>query len=364
MFLIIRAAIAVLLYDRLVTNLGAVFFSRVAALPEWLYLFAGWDSSWYYNIAESWYPHYLSPVWAFFPLYPTLIRVVALLGVGVPLAAVGVAQVSGLLSIVVFQLVAERYLGRGLAACSTVLYFAIPPVFVFSAVSYSEPLFLLFSILAWRYHMIGKDGLAGLAAALGSLTRTYGFLIGVPLAWDYLRKRQFRKLIYAALPLICFGGWLFYSTLMTGGLAVITSLHTYWPSDSTTLLMVQTAVYEFVHGDLPSATIAAHAVVEYLYLHLFRVLMGLTSIALVAFLGYRVLKIDQSLGLYVVASLIVISYFGIFPSLGSFPRYLGFLFPIGLALTTKRRPLLMLTLAGFILIDYFAWWAFIADHFY
>lgn len=212
--------------------------------------------------------------------------------------------------------------------------------------------------------MIGRDGLAGVAAALGSLTRTYGFLIGVPLVWNYLKKRQFRKLIYAALPLMCFVGWLFYSILMTGGLAVITSLHTYWPSDSTTLLMVQTAVYEFFHGDLPSATIAAQAVMEYLYLHLLRVLMGLASIALVAFLGYRVLKIDESLGLYVVASLIVISYFGIFPSLGSFPRYLGFLFPIGLALTTKRRPLLMLTLAGFILIDYFAWWAFIADHFY
>jgi hypothetical protein len=362
MLITIRASIAVLLYQRLAADTAAVIFRRVVVLPEWMYLFAGWDSSYYYGIAASWYPHYLSPVWAFFPLYPALTRVVASLGVGVPLAAIIVAEVSGLSSVVVFQIIAEQYLCRRLAACSTILYFSIPPVFIFSGVSYSEPLFLLFSLAAWRYHMTGRDRLAGVAAAFGSLTRTYGFLISVLLAWDYLRKRQFRKLIYAAVPLMCFVGWLSYSLLVTGSLAVMSALHTYWPSEP--LLMVQTVVFQFFHGNLRSVISAADAVIAYLYADLFRVLIGLASIALVAFLGYKVLKIDQSLGAYVVASLIVISYFGVFQSLGSFPRYLGFLFPVGLVLGTKRRLLLLFALAILILLDYVAWWAFIADHFY
>ncbi len=154
-----------------------------------LYLFNRWDSNYYYSIAVAWYPHHLSAEWAF-PLYPAMIRVVAMLGIEVTYAALIITTFSGLISVLVFQRIAGRYLGRVQGATTTLLYFTLPPVFVFSAVSYSEPVFLLFSLLAWYLHVNRRDMLAGSAAAISSMARPYGVLMALPLFLDYVRRQN------------------------------------------------------------------------------------------------------------------------------------------------------------------------------
>ena len=248
------------------------------------------------------------------------------------------------------------------SASATWLYFTLPPVFVFSAVSYSESVFLLFSLLAWYERLAGRERVAGIAAAASSLARPYGFLVGLPLTFEYVKKRRYSQLVYAALPLLIFLGWMLYSFVMTGDFAVIRSLHTYWPNQP--LITLEAAVVESLHGNFHAAEEAMGVLLGFIFAHFLRVIMGLASIVLVALLSYKVLATDRALGVYAIGSLLVISVFGFFPSLGSFPRYLGFLFPIGLALRTRRRRLLALGLVAFIFLDYFAWWAFISDGFY
>ena len=349
--MVIRVGLSLILYSQL----------RIAD-SKWLYLFNRWDSGYYYSIAASWYPHHLSPEWAFFPLYPALIRLVVSLGVHVAYAALIVAGVSGLISVIVFQKIAEHYFGQMQAATSTLLYFTLPPVFVFSAVSYSEPVFLLFSLLAWYLHLTGKDVLAGSAAAICSMARPYGLLIALPLTFDYFSRRQFRKLSFAALPLFCFLGWTYYSLQMTGSFATVSALGTFWTSYPR--LVFQSIFDQFFRGNLSGSIGAIQAFLGLVQVNIVRVTMGIISIVLVAFLGYKVLKTDRSLGAYVIVSVVAVSYFGIFPSIGSFPRYLGFLFPIGLVFGMKRKWPVWAVLLVLIMLDYIAWWAFIHDGFY
>jgi len=57
----------------------------------------------------------------------------------------------------IFQQVAEAYLSRPQAISATILFFLLAPVFVFSGVIYSESLFLLLTLLAYRFHLGGRD---------------------------------------------------------------------------------------------------------------------------------------------------------------------------------------------------------------
>ena len=288
---VIRVVLATLLYYRLVADGSEILFSKIVPLSKWLYVFSGWDSAWYYAIAESWYPHTLSPLWAFFPLYPALIRVVAYLGLSIPFASFCITQFSSLISIILFQMTAERYCMKWESASATLLYFALPPVFVFSAVSYSESVFLLFSLLAWYEHLAGRERIAGIAAAASSLARPYGFLVGLPLAFDYVKRRRYSQLLYAALPLLIFLGWMFYSFVMTGDFAVISSLHTYWPNQP--LITLEAAVVELLHGNFQAAEEAMGVLLGFMRAHFLRAIIGLVSIVLVAVLSYKVLAIDR-----------------------------------------------------------------------
>lgn len=82
-----------------------------------------------------------------------------------------IATACGLLSIPAFQKIAEGYLSASPALTATLLYFLVPPVFVFAGVGYSEPIFLLFSLLAWYFHREQKEFKASISAALCSLVR-------------------------------------------------------------------------------------------------------------------------------------------------------------------------------------------------
>lgn len=359
---IARAVIIWILYNQLRLPDFVTILPWVTPESKALYLFNRWDSNYYYSIAVAWYPHHLSAEWAFFPLYPAMIRVVAMLGIEVTYAALIITTFSGLISVLVFQRIAGRYLGRVQGATTTLLYFTLPPVFVFSAVSYSEPVFLLFSLLAWYLHVNRRDMLAGSAAAISSMARPYGVLMALPLFLDYVRRREFRKLPYGAFPLVCFLGWAYYSLQMTGTFAAMSALGVYWSSYPK--LIFQTIIDRLAHGNFSGAIEATRTFLGLVQLNIFRVTMGLIAIVLVVYLGYKVLKFDRSLGIYVIVSVVAVSYFGIFPSIGSFPRYLGFLFPIGLTLQPRRRRIVLLSLIVLLILDYAAWWAFVFDGFY
>ena len=81
----VRIAIALVLFASISATGGfkVPFMEAHWTVPQlnFLYLFSAWDTGWYLFVAQNWYPPFLHPSWHFFPLYPSIIRVLAWVGV-------------------------------------------------------------------------------------------------------------------------------------------------------------------------------------------------------------------------------------------------------------------------------------------
>jgi hypothetical protein len=146
------------------------------------------DATWFISIARHGYADKHDAT-AFFPLYPLLVRLVALptdqhyLAAGVILS---LACYAGAM-IALYCLAADVWDTR--VAAITVMFISVfPTALVFNAV-YSESLFLLLTVgcllAAEREHWL----LAGLAGLLACLTRSAGLLLLLPLLLIYARQR-------------------------------------------------------------------------------------------------------------------------------------------------------------------------------
>lgn len=165
----------------------------------WLSIWGVWDTSPYLRIAENWYPTGASAdygTYAFFPLYPLLMRVV-----GFPFGSsfIGGVIVSNLALLagawVIYRLTAMETDHRtGLRAA---LFLLLCPVgFIFSGV-FTEAIFLAFTIAAFyctRRCGVGWGGYWLYACALGGLaamTRVPGVFIAPLLLWEYMKRRNY-----------------------------------------------------------------------------------------------------------------------------------------------------------------------------
>lgn len=352
---VVRTLLGILLYYSLRSG-GSFSVQSMSSwkLPfDWLYLFSAWDSGSYRNIALEWYPPKLAPQWSFFPLYPATVRLLGLVGLDVGLGAFVVPMVCGAVSIMLFQKIAERYLGKAQGAVAASMYFLFPPVFVFSAASYPESMFLLFSLLSWHFHQEESDLKASMAAGLGSLSRAEGFLLVIPLLYDYLRKRQFGRIGYLLIPLSATAAWELYGLAMTGVWLPTRAAGAFWNTPKAQA--VKLAIRQFAQGNLISVGI----LLPYSWL----ILTIITIIVLVLFLTWRVWRIDKALSVYLLSITLIISSL-ISVALRSSPRILSFFFPVGLPLHTRNLKLLVFLVLLFLILDYVAWLAFLTDGFY
>ncbi|MGA9141916.1 MAG: hypothetical protein WBZ29_16945 [Methanocella sp.] len=151
-----------------------------------------WDGSWYISIAKNGYS--ALPVndvnmanYAFFPLYPALVRLASF--------AFGDYALSGIIVSNICLLVACYYIYRyvGLdsdeaAARRSVKYLLLfPAAFVFSAVL-TESLFIALVVACLYYARKGNWLAAGILGFFVPLARLPGLAIVVPLVYEYLRQ--------------------------------------------------------------------------------------------------------------------------------------------------------------------------------
>lgn len=175
-----------------------------------------WDSITYVTIAEHGFTTAAST--RQFPLYPLLIRPLALV-VGSPvIAGVLISLVAFGVGLTLIHRIAREYLGEG-AADATVLLIAFSPIsFVFSAV-YTES--LLLALVATSFYLADRDrfGWACVSAAAAALTHIQGILMVAPLALVYwnsrgrtrdLRRLWSPRLLALSLPVLTFAGYLAY----------------------------------------------------------------------------------------------------------------------------------------------------------
>jgi Mannosyltransferase (PIG-V) len=145
---------------------------------------ARWDSVWYLTIANNGYqadPHRM----AFFPLYPCLIRVLALVTRSDLVAGVLISLAAFAVALWLLQLLVRLDFSDEVANTTVMLVAFCPMAMFFSAV-YTESLFLALSIASIYAARRERWLAAGVFGGLAALSRNGGIALLLPLAIIYL----------------------------------------------------------------------------------------------------------------------------------------------------------------------------------
>lgn len=145
-----------------------------------------WDAAWYVGIATEGYrfvPGGGQQNYAFFPLYPMLLRAGALVTGGhFLLSGFAISMAAFLGALLYVYALARVYCRNREAARMAVALLAMYPFALFFGAVYTESLFLLCAAGALYHLLRGEDGRSAAFAFLVGLTRPNGFLLALPLA--------------------------------------------------------------------------------------------------------------------------------------------------------------------------------------
>jgi Gpi18-like mannosyltransferase len=224
----------------------------------WHVMFTAWerfDALWFMRIAASGYRPTDGSA-AFFPLFPISIRAMSIvLGGHTFAAAMIVSNVAFAAALcVLYVLTAEERSVR--TARTSVVLLAVFPSALFLYAPYSEPVFLLFALLAFRSARRDRWLAAGLAGALAGLTRNIGIVLAPALAVEALQqwrdhgRSPLPGLAAAAAPVVGAGAYLAYWYERTGDALAPIHLQAQWQRQFswpwTTLLHATTDMFRYV----------------------------------------------------------------------------------------------------------------------
>jgi hypothetical protein len=211
-----------------VAFLTSIFYSSakiVSSIPI-INFFSQWDGAWYTQIALLGYPAESNPLsgnWAFFPLYPFLMRAFGTPFFGL-MSSTEAVLVSGFLlsnilffvSLFLFYKVTKTIFGKSNFALISTVFFAFWPGALFYSTVYSESLFMTFALGAFYLLEKGKSGKSAVLGFFAALTRSNGFLIFIPFVYNGLQTRKYRtaflQTLVIALPYLLFNGYGYFST--------------------------------------------------------------------------------------------------------------------------------------------------------
>lgn len=300
----------------------------------YIHVYLGWDSFWYTHIAESGYR--ILSQFAFFPLYPLIIRTFYLVTHDIVLAAGLPAYIFGIGFVPLFQVVAEQYMDRQSAIrCALVAAF-FPVIFVFTSVAYTESIFLFLSLLFWIEYKSMRVGRASLVWAIASLTRTFGILLGIPLVLELVKKKQVKSSLYLAIPVFSILAWLYYGFYSTGNWLAFRQAQVSPPWSQMDWL--SSSVLPFFAGRS----------FNFQPLSFF-------MIVIIGFLVYLTFQEDWRLGVLSLVTYASIILFAGPPEL-SYLRYFSFVFPIWLVAGRVRSWGLLLVYCVFMSIGSMMMW--------
>lgn len=145
--------------------------------------FVRWDSTWYLSIAQHFYSQRQQS--AFYPLYPLLIRAVAVLDPSYVAAGILVSLISYATALVLLHRLVTLELDASHARRAVLILAVFPTAFFFSAV-YSESLMLALTVGCVLAARNEQWWLAGLLGGLAAVTRNTGAIVGVTVLLMYL----------------------------------------------------------------------------------------------------------------------------------------------------------------------------------
>ncbi len=161
------------------------FFFQLGNSPLEIGL-SSWDSQWYLYLAQFSYPANPKPgfeqmLYAFLPIYPTLLRIGSLLTQNHILAGIIINLTCMIISSIFLSKFLNRQFSQPESQLAVELWLINPAIIFFIAV-YTESIFFCFSILCLYYWITNKHFLSIAFGALCVLTRLQGLLLIIPLS--------------------------------------------------------------------------------------------------------------------------------------------------------------------------------------
>jgi len=340
--------------------------------PAALEIWARWDAEWYLLIAEHGYgddaaflgrgvAYQRGDDTGFFPLYPLLIRAVAVTGLPLLAAGVLVSNLALLVGLAGLRGLVARDHGDTAADRTVWILLAFPSSFFLSAV-YAESLMLATLVGAIRLARDGRPFAAGWVAALCALTKPTGILALLPVVWEisagpaadgpaagrhggHRSGRWGRVALVLAPPVAALGCWLAWCHVVYGKVAPFVERQERWrgPTGGPWRAFVRYFERPEVHG-------AHHSTLEF---------VGAAIFVLLIPWMWRRLRTGEAL--WATASILL----PLGSTLWSFTRFAASIYPafVVAALWSGRSErrfaaLLggMLPLGGLLMALYAAWW--------
>ncbi|WP_234384561.1 hypothetical protein [Streptomyces sp. MMG1121] len=216
------AALALFVAVRFVGVLAMILANALRGHPLLKSLAHSWDSRWYLHIAAQGYGHkiWITPQgapqadWAFFPLYPGLIRTLTTV---LPLtpgqAALLISWIAAGVAAYGVYAIGHLLYGRGVATALVALW-AVMPHAAELTIAYTESLFAALAIWSLYHVLKGRWLWAGSLAALAGLARPSGFAIAIAVSlaagYEALRQRGRVPVSLWAGAVLAPLGWLGY----------------------------------------------------------------------------------------------------------------------------------------------------------
>lgn len=191
-----------------------------------------YDSEHYIQIAMTGYNEEL--LYAFFPLYPLLIKLFSLVTQSYHLAGILVSSLCFTVSFFTLEKVIKNNKNKDFI----LLCFGLSPIICLSFSVYTEYTFIAFTLLTYYFYKKEKYLLSGIFSGLTCMTRNLGFILFAILCFDFLiKKRQkifclenIKKILLFIIPAIILGSiYPLFLLFTTGDLLKFSSIQqTFW----------------------------------------------------------------------------------------------------------------------------------------
>ncbi|WP_216368861.1 mannosyltransferase family protein [Dictyobacter arantiisoli] len=195
-----------------------------------------WDANNYVNIAQRGYP--TKNDFAFFPLYPFAIRIVAIVVRNYVVSGILLSNAAFLGALIVIHKLVLGVTGDTKVAQRTIVYLTFFPTAFFLFAAYNEAFFILFSAGMFLAMQHRQWLLAGILGALASGTRSVGILLVLPYLWEcwsasdqklfVLSKERFVRLLPICLIPIGLLVFCFYCWQKTGDPLAFSTVQAHW----------------------------------------------------------------------------------------------------------------------------------------
>ena len=300
-----------------------------------LSIFELYDSEHYINMAK--YGYQESFLYAFFPLYPLLIKVFKIF---IPSYKIAGALISNICSFLSLLLVNE--LTKEKNNSDNLICFLFSPILAFTSIVYTESLFMFLTLLGYYLYKKDKYFLSSIIVGLSILTRNSGIILWGAIGLDMLYRLFIAKdktikfkniLIFGIVSLLIGMIYPTYLYLETGNFLEFASVQNeYWHRESGTI----------ISGIVKDIKVISRSTDD-IFSNTLIFLENWISFVLIFILGIKLFKKDKVSSIYIIVSLLAfqtsyrdIDYWLTISSVSLF-RYVFNLFPIYIYLFDNKK---------------------------